>query len=120
MRQLTYLFVFLLILGVFRTPNEAQNQRTGSQPQLLMPSFSIQNVNVGTAEARAKIVEACELPGKPKPEGEIKIVSRLRGEAISIPMPAYPAEAKARKVSGPVEVDVVIDEKGRVVWAKDP
>jgi TonB family protein len=116
MNQLTHVIAFLLMFVVFDAPGEAQNHRARSQRQLLMPNFSIQNVDV--AADRAKIIEACELSNKPKPPGEIRIVSRLRGKAVSIPKPAYPAEAKASKASGPVEVDVVVDEKGRVVWAK--
>jgi TonB family protein len=69
-----------------------------------------------TSEER-KIIQECELPDKPKPKGEIRVVSELRGKAIAKPKPIYPKEAKATKVSGAVRVDVVIDEKGRVIWA---
>jgi len=65
-----------------------------------------------------KIIEDCELPDKSKPTGEIRVVAELRGRAISKPKPIYPNEAKKSKVSGAVKVDVVIDEKGRVIWAK--
>ena len=40
------------------------------------------------------------------------------GHAISLPKPAYPEEAKSKKVTGTVEVDLVTNEEGRVVWAK--
>ena len=73
-------------------------------------------VHRDTSEER-KIIEECQLPDRPKPEGEIKLVAELRGRAISKPKPIYPKEAKATKVSGAVKVDVVIDEKGRVIWA---
>jgi hypothetical protein len=76
------------------------------------------NADCGIAEEKAKLLAECELPDQPKPEGEIKTVSRLRGKAISLPAPAYSPEAKAKKASGLVEVDVIIDEKGRVIWAK--
>ena len=35
-----------------------------------------------------------------------------------MPKPAYPEEAKSKKLSGVVQVDVVTDEHGRVIWAK--
>jgi TonB family protein len=117
MNQPTHVIAFLLMVVVFEVPGEAQDHRARSQRQLLRSNFSIQNIDVAAAD-RAKIIEACELSNKPKPPGEIRIMSRLRGKAVSIPKPAYPKEAKSSKASGPVEVDVVVDEKGRVVWAK--
>ena len=38
--------------------------------------------------------------------------------AISRPQPPYPAIAKAARVSGPVEVEVVVNESGEVIWAE--
>lgn len=53
---------------------------------------------------------------KPKP----KIVSKrvLNGEAVSLPKPAYPPMAKQMKIQGSVNVQVLVDENGRVVSAK--
>jgi TonB family protein len=118
MKQLAYTLIFLLFLGVVEAPTNAQNRRGRSQPQPLMIKTSgVQDVDVGTPEERIKIIEECELPDRPKPEGEIKVASQLCGKAISKPRPSYPDEAKATKASGLVQVDVVIDEKGRVIWA---
>jgi protein TonB len=80
-----------------------------------------QEIGIRTSGEGDKIIEVCELPDRSKPEGEIeeiKVVSQLCGKAVSLPKPSYPAEARAAKVSGRIQVDVVIDEKGRVVWAK--
>jgi TonB family protein len=52
-------------------------------------------------------------PIKPRISGGI-----LNGKAISKPAPAYPEEAKAQGVSGVVTVEVVIDEDGRVEFAR--
>lgn len=41
----------------------------------------------------------------------------LNGRAISLPKPAYPAAARAVRASGAVQVQVLIDEEGRVVSA---
>ena len=42
----------------------------------------------------------------------------INSRAIKLPKPRYPAEAKAEKISGVVKVIVVIDERGRVAWAR--
>lgn len=39
------------------------------------------------------------------------------GKAVSKPQPAYPAEAKAARASGPVVVSVLVDETGKVLEA---
>jgi protein TonB len=41
----------------------------------------------------------------------------LNGKAIALPVPSYPAIAKAAHASGTVVVDVTIDEDGNVVAA---
>lgn len=41
----------------------------------------------------------------------------LNGKAVSLPKPAYPAEAKEAKAEGAVAVDIEIDEHGTVVSA---
>lgn len=53
--------------------------------------------------------------GSEKPEISGGIVN---GKATSLVKPDYPAEARASKASGIVEVGVVIDEKGNVTSAK--
>lgn len=119
MKQLACTFIVLLMLGVIEATTGAQNRRHRSRPRPLMSKSSgVQEVDVGSPEERAKIIEECELPDRPKPEGEIKVVSQLCGKAISMPKSLYPEEAKAAKVSGVVQVNALIDEKGRVVWAK--
>jgi TonB family protein len=70
-------------------------------------------------EQNKKIVEECEKPGREKPSTELNAkMPILCGKAISLPKPAFPEEAKAAKASGVVVVDIVIDEAGRVIWAK--
>jgi len=41
----------------------------------------------------------------------------LNGKALSMPAPTYPPEARKRKISGTVSIDLLIDEKGKVVAA---
>jgi TonB family protein len=120
MRQLTFAFIILLALSMITVSTGAQKNRSRrSRPRAVTAGSSgIQELDAGTPEERAKIIEECEAPDRPKPEGEIRAVSQLCGKAISRPQPKYPEEAKAAKVSGTVTVDIVIDEKGRVIWAK--
>lgn len=42
----------------------------------------------------------------------------LNGKAISLPAPIYPAEARAARASGPVNVQITIDEYGGVIAAR--
>lgn len=42
----------------------------------------------------------------------------LNGSALALPTPVYPDGARRMRVEGTVEVEVVIDENGKVVSAK--
>lgn len=42
----------------------------------------------------------------------------LNGKAISLPQPQYPPVARAVRASGPVRVQVILDESGRVINAR--
>lgn len=73
----------------------------------------------GREEPNRKIAEECEKPGWGKPATELKAkMPILCGKAISLPKPPFPEAAKAAQASGVVVVEIVIDEEGRVVWAK--
>ncbi len=41
----------------------------------------------------------------------------LNGKALSLPKPKYPAEARNKRASGAASVQVLIDEKGNIVFA---
>lgn len=58
-------------------------------------------------------------PPKATPKPAPKTISQgvLNGKAISLPKPAYPPAAKAVRAGGAVNVQVLIDEEGRVVSA---
>lgn len=56
-----------------------------------------------------------EISGAGEPEaGQV-----LNGRALSLPIPAYPASARAHRYSGVVVVKVLVDEEGKVSSAKD-
>ena len=60
-----------------------------------------------------------EPPPPPKPKAPPKTISGgvLNGKAVSLPKPAYPPAARAVRAAGAVQVQVLIDEEGRVVSA---
>lgn len=53
---------------------------------------------------------------KPKTERVTSIV--LTSKAISLPQPAYPAMARQIRLQGPVNVQILVDEQGKVVSAQ--
>ena len=59
-------------------------------------------------------------PAVPFRSGPLRPISGgiLNGKAINLPMPSYPDAAKRARVSGVVEVEVVIDINGKVISAK--
>jgi protein TonB len=63
--------------------------------------------------------DAAPPPPPPVKKAPPKTISGgvLNGKAISLPKPAYPAAARAVRASGAVQVQVLIDETGRVVSA---
>jgi TonB family C-terminal domain len=119
MKSLAYIIMFVLSVGLIETDTVAQHRSSHSRPRAqVSKSGVVQDADLQAASEQKKIVEECELSDRPKPEGEIKRLSQLCGKAISMPKPAYPEEAKSKKLSGVVQVEVVIDEHGRVIWAK--
>jgi protein TonB len=61
-----------------------------------------------------------EAPAQPVMRGPLKPVSGgiLNGKALSLPAPAYPDAARRMRLTGLVEVEVVIDMNGKVISAK--
>lgn len=59
-------------------------------------------------------------PNQDSPTGSSpKIINGgvINGKALELAKPAYPAEARAKRASGAVSVDVTIDEAGKVIFA---
>jgi protein TonB len=54
---------------------------------------------------------------EPKPAKTVQVSQILNGRAESLPKPAYPAPAKLVRAAGDVNVQVTIDEQGRVISA---
>ena len=64
-----------------------------------------------------KVDEPPPPPPTPTPKKVIQSGGVLNGKAISLPQPAYPPMAKAARASGTVNVQVLVDETGKVVSA---
>ncbi|MDT5063741.1 MAG: hypothetical protein QOH63_4200 [Acidobacteriota bacterium] len=66
----------------------------------------------------AKKVEAADTGTKHR-DDLVKLVDAgvVNGKALSLPKPAYPPDARNERVSGTVEVKVIIDETGKVTFA---
>jgi TonB family protein len=59
----------------------------------------------------------CLTADYPKREKMISL-GVLNAKAIDIPKPEYPDEAKDNKIDGEVTASIVVDETGKVAWAK--
>ncbi|HEX5704574.1 MAG TPA: energy transducer TonB [Pyrinomonadaceae bacterium] len=67
-----------------------------------------------------KVVETVIPPIPPTPPKRTVTVSEgvIRGNAIELPRPTYPTIAKQARIQGPVNVQIVIDETGKVISAQ--
>ncbi|MGI8898498.1 MAG: energy transducer TonB [Pyrinomonadaceae bacterium] len=82
------------------------------------------NSEPGTGQSAPRsstIVVPIETPPPPLVRAPVPKVVRkkiINGEAVSLPKPPYPEMAKQLKIQGVVNVQVLVDETGRVVSAK--
>ena len=120
MRRLLFTTITLLILLSITIENQTSAQHRRARTQVVSNATTVKEIDRGTPEERAKLAEECSTPDRVKPEVEVGKNGNptLCGKAISLPKPAYPPDAKAQKISGTVAVSIVIDEKGRVIWAQ--
>ena len=69
----------------------------------------------------SRIITEIEPPPAVEPPRKVpKVISKgpITGDAISLPKPAYPPIAQASRTQGAVNIQVLIDESGKVISAK--
>ena len=108
-------------------PSKPANSQTTSalQPRMSLDKLKVSQVAPpvsdyrGAADETRKVVVANSDP-PPAPRPLMKPVSGgvLNGRALSLPPPAYPETARRMRLGGLVEVEVVVDESGKVVSAR--
>lgn len=69
---------------------------------------------------RTPVIDVGTPPPAPVEKPKAKVITKrvLNGEAVSLPKPPYPPIAKQSGVQGSVNVQVLVDESGRVISAK--
>lgn len=86
------------------------------------PSFTDRGIPGGTGTTPVKIPDPPPPPPAPAPSPTpvkvLKISQVLNSKALSLPRPNYPLMARQIRVQGVVNVQVLIDETGKVVSAK--
>jgi TonB family protein len=113
-------FYALMVIG----PNNDD-----SDAQRFLSSFALTETNVDP-QASGVVIDVpansaelerirTALPPEPWPRTAQPIMGGvLNGKAISLQVPEYPAEARTLHESGAVEVEIIIDEQGNVVWSE--
>jgi TonB family protein len=119
------LFAFILILTA-SSITRAQDTKPAEQKQATVvatdsekPKNQVEKL-IAEAEKRGeKVLRACIDPrecggGESTSDQTLNLE---KGRAIDLPVPAYPPIARAAHAQGSVEVQVIIDEEGRVIAA---
>lgn len=102
--------------------NDNENQNLDTRKELTDVEREKLNTNSIGPGIQSERLNTDTPPPPPPPinaNRESRVVSGgvLNGKAISLPRPAYPAIARAARVSGSVSVQVTIDEQGSVISA---
>jgi TonB family protein len=88
----------------------------------LMPTSSKRDNELGDGGGRPKVVITDPPPPPPPPQPPPKqiVVSKkvLNSEAVSLPKPPYPPLARQIKQQGQVVIQVLVDERGKVISAQ--
>jgi TonB family protein len=104
-------------------PPAPPGTRLGNFVADLPGSGSSNNSGSGSSERGTNLVTNLEPAPTPAPTPVpaskiLKLSTLLNGKALDLPKPAYPPTARLMRLSGAVNVQVVIDESGKVVSAR--
>jgi protein TonB len=105
-----------------KRPNEGKGLSVVSLPQIRPAGAAQYYYAKGPAHLASlerMSVDTGDEPPPPKPAPPVRVSKGVQqGEAIVRPQPIYPSIAKQINASGEVQVEVMIDETGRVIAAK--
>ncbi|HEY0728112.1 MAG TPA: energy transducer TonB [Pyrinomonadaceae bacterium] len=117
------LFAFLLILTVISLaraqdakPAE-QKSETPAATDSEKRKNEVEKLIADASKRGDKVIARCIDPAGCGMESSDQVLNLEAGRAVSLPKPAYPALARAAHVQGSVEVQVIIDEEGKVIAA---
>lgn len=97
--------------------SESMSSPAAAKPTVAQPAAAMKSQTEMTARASNTAPPTVSEPAKEPPPPKTISGGVLNGKAISLPKPAYPAIARSANASGPVQVQVLVDEQGRVVSA---
>jgi len=95
-------------------PAAALDKLKLSATQPMSVEFSNAHIDVN----RKSVAVEDAPPPAPKPLLRPLSGGVLNGKALALPMPSYPEVARRLRITGLVQVDVVVDENGKVISAK--
>ena len=98
------------------TGNYRISNRNVNAPAVTPPTSGCVSCDVGPPT----VVETVTPPLPPTPPKRTVIVSEgvIRGKVLEMPKPIYPILAKQARIQGPVNIQILIDETGKVVSAQ--
>jgi TonB family protein len=108
--------------------NKSNTKKAAVVPDLPSATNSATKLASGPVDVRVQavstnqplpVISIDEPPPSPGPKPILKPVSGgvLNGTAVTLPPPIYPEAAKRMRTQGVVQVDVILDETGKVVSA---
>jgi protein TonB len=124
----TSLFAFLLVLTISslalaqatkpaeQKPDE-QKAATPAATDSEKPKSEVEQLIARVSKNGEKVLRLCIDPKACVDESSEQNANLERGRALSLPIPAYPPIARAAHAQGAVEVQVVLDEEGKVIAA---
>ena len=116
------LFAFLLILtvsSIARAQDTKPAEQKAETPaaDTEKPKNEVEKLIADASKRGDKVIGRCIDPAGCGTESSDQVLNLEPGRAVTLPKPAYPALARAAHVQGSVEVQVIIDEEGKVIAA---
>jgi len=116
----TTLFVVLLILSLAalvlaQDPKPVEQKPAAAESE--KPKSEVDEMISESEKRGDKVLAMCIDASVCGPEGNVKIGNVEKGHAVHLATPAYSPLARAAHIRGSVDVQVIIDEDGKVIAA---